>query len=523
MNIYMKKYQCLYNLDMSVTGIMKTPATASFSEKLTKEEILFFVEDAAHTQVDAFLCCPTALRIPLWHSRVLPHWRDIAPYENPPQPEAEWNPSERIYYRIRDYIMEGGNPVDEVYEAVKAAGMDFFFSYRMNDGHFVENENYDCFPTLDTFFTKHPEYKIGPFSARNPVGWDIRDYNQQNYLIPEVRFHYLALLEELVGKYDIDGLELDFMRSPCYFPLDQLEEGTRCITGFVRNVRKMLDKYGTFRGKYLPLSVRVPHRPDYCKQIGFDLPAWDRERLIDMVNVTSSYFHTMALNPEDFRNELRHVLLYGEMQSVMNNYRNEYGWPSERRTPKQIYETTAFHFLQRGFDGVSFFNFMLTREIWQPVINPQSRYAEPPSEVLKHITDMDYLEKQPKYYFNYGYISDDGMFPNRGKASTSIFIGDDILSGYFKHSALRILCRGGVCRNYPVIITVNGCPLHEEDSGEELFQEEIREGQFSKEDTRRFDIPVKILRNCENSIEITFSADGNDVEIFGVELALYIE
>lgn len=94
------------------------------------------------------------------------------------------------------------------------------------------------------------------------------------------------------------------MRSPNYFPLDRLEEGTASMIAFVRSVRALLDRVGRERGKELPLCVRVPHRYAYCTRIGLDVKSWVENGWVQMVNISSSYFHTEALELEEYRSAL---------------------------------------------------------------------------------------------------------------------------------------------------------------------------------------------------------------------------
>lgn len=513
----MKEYRCLYNLDMTAIPLCLSWSRGVFEGVLSREHVREFVRDAAGTMVDAFLCCPTLLRLPLWDSKEEPHWRERAASLCPPADRKSWTPSERMYYPMREYIQSGGDPVREVYDAVRETDMAFFFSYRMNDWHFLEFDETDRYPTLDRFYTAHPEYRIGVPNRENPVGWDVKNSRQQNYIVPEVQRHYLALLTELAEGYDIDGLELDMMRSPNYFPLNRLEEGMAAMTGFVRAVRELLDRIGRERGKELPLCVRVPHRWAYCPQIGLDVKSWVENGWVQMVNVSSSYFHTEALEIEEYRVSLPGARIYGEEQMVMNNAVNRYGWPSERRTPPEILETTAYAFLRRGADGISLYNFPFTREIEQPVKNPDSVYTEPPKETLMHLADEGWLASRPKHYFSYGYpdLTFDGQLPARGKTVTSLKIEDDPAA--FGRAALRVLCRGDVssCQKQ---VRLNGVPLEDSGENDELFPETVREGQFPPEQTFNCRVPMEALA-AENTIEILLTPA--DREIFGVELALY--
>ena len=517
----MVPYRCLYNHDMSGIGCLKSPVLTSFQQDITREHIDCFVKDAEGSQVDVFMCCPTLLRLELWRSEVGGHWQKVAPFQTEPD-HAGWNAQEATYYRMRKYILGGGDPVRETYEAVRKTSMAFFFSYRMNDWHYLEMPFPERYPSLDTFYLKHPEYRIGDFSVENPVAWPEKTRKMQNYLIPEVRKHYYDLLEELVKEFDIDGLELDFMRSPCYFPLDQLYKGTYVMSEFVRSIRRMLDQFGLKRGKYLALSVRVPHTLPICRQIGLDVETWDKEKLIDMINVSSSYFHTMELDLGSFREKIQSARLYGEMQAIMHNFINELGWPSELRTSSTIYETTAYHFLHDGADGISFYNFAFTREILQVPVNPASRYAEPPTEVLQHIVDIEYLKKRPKLYFKSNHFCKDNSLPGKNNVKTAMYLQDDPVSGSFSHALFRVVCSlGKNVKTYPVKGYINGTYLKEDTYRGELFSSECTEGEPTVGEVRCFYVPLCILHQGSNSVEIYFEAQEDSVEILRLELALF--
>ena len=77
-----------------------------------------------------------------------------------------------------------------------------------------------------------------------------------------VRAHRLAIFTELAENYDIDGLELDFMRSCRYFASDEAEAKQDVLTKFVGQIRAMLDRVAQQRGreKFI-LGVRMP--PSY--------------------------------------------------------------------------------------------------------------------------------------------------------------------------------------------------------------------------------------------------------------------
>ena len=125
------------------------------------------------------------------------------------------------------------------------------------------------------------------------------------------------MLTELAEEYAIDGLELDLMRSPNYYPLGQREKRTAAMSDVVRSVRMIPDRVGLKRGKKLPLCVRVPHRYAYYAQIGLDVKDWVEKGWAQMVNVSSNYVHTEALEIKTYRKALPGARIYGGEQMVM--------------------------------------------------------------------------------------------------------------------------------------------------------------------------------------------------------------
>ena len=55
----------------------------------------------------------------------------------------------------------------------------------------------------------------------------------------EVREHYRLLIEELLDRYDMDGLELDFTRHYFYFGIGRELEGAKVLTEWVGDIRKI--------------------------------------------------------------------------------------------------------------------------------------------------------------------------------------------------------------------------------------------------------------------------------------------
>jgi len=283
----MKNYRCLYNHEMLICFTTQTPYQ-SYKENVRKEQIEGYVKELANTQVDAFMCCPTAWRLPIYYSKVNPVWQTWARKHKDPLPEDDWKYFDKVFSRVKRYMLadDYADPLQITLNTAKKIGLAFFFSYRMNDVHQSHYTGKRISPTMDPLWKNHPEWRL-PLADKDHVG----PY-AMNYLHQEVRDWYYAIIEELVENYDIDGFELDFMRNPIFFPAEKIKEGMELMTEFTRKIRSLLDRTGAKRKKQLKLCVRVPWTLKRCMDVGLDVPRWCREKTVDMVNASSFYMTT---------------------------------------------------------------------------------------------------------------------------------------------------------------------------------------------------------------------------------------
>ena len=108
-----------------------------------------------------------------------------------------------------------GGPVTVISRLCREAGMRFFPSVRMNEHYDIE----EAAPNFGRLRREHPELLIGHADGELPPGtleWGIR--TGMNYAEAGARAHMLKILFELIDRFDIDGIELDFMRHPGLLP-----------------------------------------------------------------------------------------------------------------------------------------------------------------------------------------------------------------------------------------------------------------------------------------------------------------
>jgi hypothetical protein len=151
---------------------------------------------------------------------------------------------------------------------------------RMNDNHFNGAQIEDL-PTLHhTELTQmrieHPEWLLGDQTAE----WFALSWN---LAVPEVREHRLAHIREICSRYDWDGVELDWQRHAFHFPQDDAYRMRYLLTDLQRAVRQLTAALSKERGKPFYLAARVAGSLEMCRHIGYDLPTWTDEGLVDIL------------------------------------------------------------------------------------------------------------------------------------------------------------------------------------------------------------------------------------------------
>ncbi len=141
----------------------------------------------------------------------------------------------RISGNFAHLVKLGYDPTGVVVDRARLRGLEAFVTFRMNELHDVDVPGS---PLLSEFWKSHPQYRVGGYE-----GWGAMALN---YAEPEVRDYYFALLSEVCNRFDIDGLEMDFMRFPYFFPRDttRMKEYAGVMTEFVRRVRAMTKARG---------------------------------------------------------------------------------------------------------------------------------------------------------------------------------------------------------------------------------------------------------------------------------------
>ncbi|OAM88668.1 hypothetical protein AW736_15640 [Termitidicoccus mucosus] len=390
-------WRVIYNNDTTNILNCVSPYNKASKERprmLAEEQIRASVREAVRPGVDAQLISPAHSWVPWWPSKIIP----LAEHE-------QWF---RERYGVEPdlsehrYLLAGGDILGVFIDECHKNNVAALISFRCNDGHHQERTWDEKVPgevahALNRFYVEHPEYRLGPPPSR------LMKDRVHNWLIPEARAHKERMLAEIVEIYPaLDGIELDFLRHPYYFPDDTpMAVRVEVMCDFIGKIRILLEQASAKNNEgHRYLGARIPVNEAEWRDIGLDPDAW-RKAGIDYFNVSPSYRLTQQTNVAALRQAAPDARIYLELTHTPQTWK--FGGPgyddhTYRRSTKEMLETTARIGYARGADGMSFFNFAYYRE--HGGCREQRRpFNEPPFEELSAVASSDALAGAPGYFF----------------------------------------------------------------------------------------------------------------------------
>ena len=365
-----------------------------------------------------------------------------------------------------------------------------WISLRMNDDH---NPHLADHPAHSTIWKSHPEWRLA-------YGLD---YEQ-----PEVREHYMKLVREMCSRYDLDGLELDFLRFWLYFRAGSEHEGAKLMTAFVEQARQATEGAAKRLGHPVELAVRVPTTPWIARRHGLDAIAWAKRGLVDLIVAGSFWFSVDS----DIPIETWKGLLIGADVAVAVHLEDgiNSGDRGRRTMTHEEMRGVLVSALHRGADAVYFFNLFTgpygwPREDHDELLRDAGSYAELRAGPRRHaITIMNpWAEGEPGEARSLPYAGTHGVF--------RLHIGPKPLSQ--QNARIELVVPE---QDQPLDVRLNGIPCPWSGLVE---AEHVKASGWKEPEPRRhvYDVPPESLSDGYNLIEVN---PEEDVKITWVEISV---
>lgn len=351
---------------------------------LDAEQVASFVDQYAGTQVRELLLSANSQRTSFASKVWDPVWKGYDPGGPDDQPlfrstaPAGRANARKWIHTAWDLAQRGIDPYSLWIARARRKGLSPWISMRMNDLHNVDDP--DSY-MHSTFWREHPEFRR---LAWRSVDWRDRalDFGRA-----EVRDYSFRLVEEYCERYDFDGLELDWMRFGFHFRPGKELEGGQLLNGFVRDARRLLDRWEKKRGHRIRLGARVPSRPQTAVNLGMDGALWARQGWVQMLVVTPFWASIETDMPIELWRRLAgdQVVLAAGLELLLRPF-HDYR-PLQFNSLETV-RGTAASLLARGADRVYLFNYMDS----QTEMPDRDNYAT----LLRECGRLETLEGKPR-------------------------------------------------------------------------------------------------------------------------------
>lgn len=354
-------------------------AIAHIKGKVTRKVVCRELDELEGTAVTDFFWCPVVGgNVFIYPTKVgermgdnIRDWKKIHPYYR--------EQGRAMADNLRQLTERGDDPIKMLSARAKALGIRFWLTCRMNEIH----EDDDRFMVVRSLFKeKHPELLHGKNYHPEAVYAPKNGYSYAwDYGKAGVREHFLALFGEWL-QYEIDGIELDFCRSPCLFPPGKEKEGMPLLTDFITKLRAAIRVATEHRDHEVKLAIRVPPSLDRCRTAGIDVKTWIERGLVDVVTpMDRGYLDPEPLLPEFVALAKPHgIVVLGGIEPKVRGY---------KQNNRQTFAAVG-NFLHFGADGIYLFNYDCHRLL--------ASYTPDEMLFLKHALKPDVLRSHDKQY-----------------------------------------------------------------------------------------------------------------------------
>jgi hypothetical protein len=236
---------------------------------------------------------------------------------------------------LRKWWDQGIDWIEELVKESRKRKLEVFWNHRIAEVDREENP----------LKKLHPEWLVN--SWYYPGLW--------NLAVPEVRQNKVEFIQELLEKYELDGIQLDFARHVPCLPLGQQWELRENVTEFVRMVRLMMLEMEKKLGRPLLLAAKVPENPEGCHIDGFDVEVWARQNLIDIFTLGT---RTIDVDIDSYRQ-----ITAGRNIKLQPCWDDHHSTDAYRSPPLETYRGIFGNWWQQGADGVMIFNWIVPEDV----------------------------------------------------------------------------------------------------------------------------------------------------------------
>jgi len=254
--------------------------------------------------------------------------------------EVDYTDNKGIRSLYNCYKKYNVDPVQIFIDQMHKSGIRPWIALRMNDAHFGADET--SFLHSDMFYEEN--------AAGHNIGSQYGYFGHCfDFTYPRYKNAILGFIGEIVNKYDMFGLELDFMRECHCFDYKNNPDCHKIMTEYIREIKKLVEAAEKRVGHEIKISIRTCRSIEDAKAFGFDIKTLCEEGLIDVVIPTPRWSPSESYLPiKEWREALgEDIAIIGGIET--NNYMGSTNTPENSKA-------YCAAFCGMGADGIYFNN-----------------------------------------------------------------------------------------------------------------------------------------------------------------------
>ena len=490
---YDRDVKLLVNID-ETTQVPDYVEYLSSQEEITEEALAYYIKPYIGTQVTDILfsiCGQTSVT----QSEYLTWCGDKVKWTVENGKEVDYSHIPWWWYILQEKDID---PVPYWIKACNENNIRPWLSFRMNDCHDSGEETSPLRGEL-FYVAKENGWMIGEEYGYYHTCYD--------YSVPQIRSIMIAYIEEQLLRYDVYGIELDWLREIYCF--DYLHEDNATIVGimndFMRGVNVVVKEAEEKWGHDIKINARLMRDVDQNKIFGFDVRTWAKEKLVDSVTVTPRFSSCDSdMNIRYWRDEFPTLEIYAGIETRVTND----GSVKENVVAgAEVARGYAAEYLGEDADGMYLFNYMAYSYLKRndAIYNTCGSIRTVYSSTRRHV--MTYQDIAPEGSSRYQplptaalknkpaiLVQKTGYIPEN--ASVNIYIG---VANKFKPSDVNVTVSGSYACAYEGRATIYG--ENEVGGGDDIPDGYLPEG------SKAYRFSVTDVSKLGNAVYVTIEND----------------
>ena len=238
---------------------------------LKPEDLTYNVDQLVDSGVDTLMYfAGLEGGVVMYDSRVAPQWGDNV---------VKW--THTVWYRasrnIKQLIADGHDPLKLLCDRSHEKGI-WFIAANWVGFEGGDRETSGGLGRKSDFVYDHPQFQVG--EENDPRAQYVAP-NRFSFLHPEVREQRFLVFEEFLSRYETDGILLNLIDLAPFCKFSEVKQLAPVLTQWIRDLRRVAVKAEHDQGRRKRIFVHIPSHPDAWSMVGYDVPTWVSEKLVD--------------------------------------------------------------------------------------------------------------------------------------------------------------------------------------------------------------------------------------------------